>query len=231
MAEAPGAAQLSAMNEEHGANPATTEGVGRSRVEGRLYESRTVLVFGEIDMALAQRTCARLLALASENDQPIRLLINSPGGHVESGDTIYDIVRFIEPEVTILGTGWVASAGALIFTAAPRERRLSLPNTRFLLHQPTGGAGGPASDIEIEALQILSIRARLNRIFAEATGQTLEKVARDTERNHWLNAQEAVAYGLVGRIVDSVRALGRADPIDRDRDHAGGPAKPGPRDA
>jgi len=127
--------------------------------------------------------------------------VNSPGGHVESGDTIYDVLRFIEPEVTIIGTGWVASAGALIFCAAPRERRLALPNTRFLLHQPTGGVGGPASDIEIEAAQILSVRARLNRIFSDATGQPLDKIARDTERNHWLTAEEAVAYGLVGRLV------------------------------
>jgi len=201
-------AQLAVMSEEHGPGRAAAETSERSRVERRLYESRTVLVFGEIEMGLAERVSARLLALASENDRPIRVLVNSPGGHVESGDTIYDILRFIEPEVTILGTGWVASAGALIFTAVPRERRLSLPNTRFLLHQPSGGAGGPASDIEIEALQILSVRTRLNRIFAEATGQSLEKVARDTERNHWLNAQEAVAYGLVGRVIDSARALG-----------------------
>ena len=185
----------------------SNEPAGRSRVEGRLYDSRTVLVFGEITMALAERVCAQLLALASENDRPVRVLINSPGGHVESGDTIYDLLRFIEPEVTILGTGWVASAGALIFTAVPRERRLALPNTRFMLHEPSGGAGGPASDIEIEALQILSVRARLNRIFAQATGQSIEKIARDTERNHWLNAEEAVTYGLVGRIVDSAREL------------------------
>jgi ATP-dependent Clp protease, protease subunit len=179
----------------------------RGRVASRLYDSRTVLVFGEINMALAERVSAQLLALASENDEPIRVLINSPGGHVESGDTIYDVLRFIEPEVTILGTGWVASAGAFIFSAAPRERRLALPNTRFMLHQPSGGAGGPASDIEIEALQIMSVRARLNGIFAEATGQSIEKVARDTDRNHWLNAQEAVAYGLVGRIVKSAAEM------------------------
>ena len=178
----------------------------RSRVAERLYESRTVLIFGEINMQLAERVAAQLLALASENDKPIRVLVNSPGGHVESGDTIHDLLRFVEPEVTIVGTGWVASAGALIFCAAPRERRLALPNTRFLLHQPTGGVGGPASDIEIEALQILSVRSRLNRIFAAATGQPFEKVARDTERNHWLTAEEAVAYGLAGRIVESASA-------------------------
>ena len=199
------------MIEANGTSPAADEAAARSRIEQRLYESRTVLVFGEIDMPLAERISARLLSLASENKRPIRVVINSPGGHVESGDTIYDVLRFIEPEVTILGTGWVASAGALIFAAAPRERRFSLPNTRFMLHQPSGGAGGPASDIEIEALQILAVRTRLNRIFAEATGQSLEKIARDTDRNHWLSAEEAVAYGLVGRIIDRASALPTSD--------------------
>jgi len=199
------------MIEAIGTSPAADEAAARSRIEQRLYESRTVLVFGEIDMPLAERISARLLSLASENNRPIRVVINSPGGHVESGDTIYDVLRFIEPEVTILGTGWVASAGALIFAAAPRERRFSLPNTRFMLHQPSGGAGGPASDIEIEALQILAVRTRLNRIFAEATGQSLEKIARDTDRNHWLSAEEAVAYGLVGRIIDRASALPTSD--------------------
>ncbi|MEO6598276.1 MAG: ATP-dependent Clp protease proteolytic subunit [Polyangiaceae bacterium] len=194
------------MSDEKSAKE-STEPSARGRVASRLYDSRTVLIFGEINMALAERVSAQLLALASENHGPIRVVINSPGGHVESGDTIYDVLRFIEPEVTILGTGWVASAGATIFTAAPRERRLALPNTRFLLHQPSGGAGGPSSDIEIEAQQILSVRARLNGIYAEATGQSIEKVARDTDRNHWLNAQEAVAYGLVGRIVKSAAEL------------------------
>jgi ATP-dependent Clp protease protease subunit len=170
-----------------------------------LYDARTVLIFGEITMALAERIAAQLLALAAESREPIRVLINSPGGHVESGDTLHDLLRFIEPEVTVLGTGWVASAGALIYAAVPRERRLALPNTRFLLHQPTGGVGGPASDVEIETKQILGMRARLNRIFAEACGRPFAELARDTERNHWLSAEEAVAYGLVGRVVASLR--------------------------
>lgn len=195
------------MYEANGAAAKAEEPAPRVRVDSRLYEARTVLVFGEITMSLAERVSAQLLALASENRSPIRVLVNSPGGHVESGDTIYDVLRFIEPQVTILGTGWVASAGAMIFTAVPRERRLALPNTRFLLHQPSGGAGGPATDIEIEALQILSVRTRLNRILADATGQSFEKVARDTDRNHWLNAEEALAYGLVGRIIRSAREL------------------------
>jgi len=207
MAAKPPRLQLTLMTEEPRSKSQPDDDPQRSAVRWRLYQSRTVLVFGEIDMALAERVSAQLLALAAENDRPIRVLINSPGGHVESGDTIHDVLRFIEPEVTILGTGWVASAGALIFCAVPRARRLALPNTRFMLHQPSGGAGGPASDIEIEALQILAVRKRLNRIFAEATGQPPEKIARDTERNHWLSAEEAVAYGLVGRIIDRVSAL------------------------
>jgi ATP-dependent Clp protease protease subunit len=185
--------------------PETSEARARSRVSDHLYNARTVLIFGEITMTLAEQIAAQLLALAAESREPIRVLINSPGGHVESGDTLHDLLRFIEPEVTVLGTGWVASAGALIYAAVPRERRLALPNTRFLLHQPTGGVGGPASDVEIETKQILGMRARLNRIFAEACGRPFAELARDTERNHWLSAEEAVAYGLVGRVVASLR--------------------------
>jgi ATP-dependent Clp protease protease subunit len=176
----------------------------------RLFEARTVLIFGEVSMALAQSVSAELLALSSQSREPIRVLLNSPGGHVESGDTIRDVLRFVDAEVSIVGTGWVASAGALIYTAVPRERRFALPNTRFMLHQPTGGVGGPASDIEIEAAQIMAVRARLNRIFAEATGQSLERIARDTERNHWLSADEAVGYGLVGQVISSPAELAGA---------------------
>jgi ATP-dependent Clp protease protease subunit len=179
-------------------------------VREHLFASRTVLVFGEVDAALAESVTAQLLALAARSKDPIRMLINSPGGHVESGDTIHDVVCFVAPEVRIIATGWCASAGALIFAAARRENRLALPNTRFLLHQPLGGVGGAASDVEIEARQILLVRERLNRIFAGATGQPLEKVARDTERNHWMSAEEALAYGLVGRIVEREADLARA---------------------
>ena len=169
--------------------------------ESALFDARTVLVFGEVNTALARSVSAQLLALSSRSDAPIRILVNSPGGHVESGDTIHDVIRGIGTPVTMIGTGWVASAGALIFAAAPRERRFALPNTRFLLHQPLGGMGGVASDIEIEAAQIVGMRERLNRTFADATGQSLEKITRDTERNFWMTATEACAYGLVHRIV------------------------------
>lgn len=168
----------------------------------KLYTSRTVLLFGEITSALAERVGAQLLALAAESSAPIRMLVHSPGGHVESGDTIHDIVRFIEPEVRMIGTGWVASAGALVFVAAKPECRFALPNTRFLLHQPLGGVGGAASDIEIETRQILAMRERLNRIFARETKQPYEKIVTDTQRNFWMNATQAQEYGLVSRIVE-----------------------------
>jgi ATP-dependent Clp protease protease subunit len=166
-----------------------------------LFRSRTVLLFGEITTELAQVVTAQLLALAARSSDPIRVLVHSPGGHVESGDTIHDVVRFIDAPVRMIGTGWVASAAALAFVAAPRERRLALPHTRFLLHQPLGGIRGPASDIEIEAAQIAAIRARLNRTFAEATGKDPETIARETERNLWMTAEAAVAYGLVDRVI------------------------------
>jgi ATP-dependent Clp protease protease subunit len=166
-----------------------------------LARSRTVLIFGEVTTQLAHRVAAELLALAARGDEPIRVVIHSQGGHVEAGDTIHDVIRFIRPEVVMIGSGWVASAGALIYAAAEKKNRLALPNTRFLLHQPLGGVRGPASDIEIEAAQILGMRDRINRILSAATGQPVDKIAADTERNHWMTAGEARAYGLVERIV------------------------------
>ena len=141
--------------------------------------------------------------MAADSDEPIKLFINSPGGHVESGDTIFDMIRFVKPRVKIIGTGWVASAGALIYAAADKEDRFSLPNTRYLLHQPMGGAMGQASDIAIEAEEILKMRKRLNQTFADATGQPLEKVEKDTDRNFWMSANEAIEYGLVAKIIQS----------------------------
>ncbi|MCP4356920.1 MAG: ATP-dependent Clp protease proteolytic subunit [Chloroflexi bacterium] len=170
----------------------------------RLMETRTVTIFGEINMKMAQEVTQKLLLLAADSDELVKIFINSPGGHVESGDTIFDMIRFIKPDVKVIGTGWVASAGALIFAAVDTENRLSLPNTRFLLHQPAGGAMGQASDIAIEASEIIKMRRRLNQIFADQTGQSLEKVEKDTDRNFWMSASEAVDYGLVGKIIESV---------------------------
>lgn len=143
------------------------------------------------------------MALAAASDEDIRIYVSSPGGHVESGNSIHDMVKFIKPKVWMIGTGWVASAGALIYVAVPKERRLCLPNTRFLLHQPSGGTRGMASDIEIQAREIIKMNERLNKIMAAATGQSIEKIAADTDRDYWLSAEEAKAYGLVSRIVTS----------------------------
>lgn len=179
----------------------------RDLVSERLYASRTVLLFGEVDMDLAHRVTAQLVALAAESSAPIRLILNSPGGHVESADTIHDAIRFVDAEVRVLGTGWVASAGALIYAAAPREHRYCLPNTRFLLHQPLGGTGGKVTDIELEVEQMVQMRARLQAMFASATGQPIERLAVDMERNFWMSASQAVEYGLCGRVIASAREM------------------------
>ena len=173
-------------------------------LRGRLFKSRTMIISGEINQALASQVIAQLIALSIESDEPIDIFINSQGGHVESGDTIHDVIRFVKPRVRMIGTGWVASAGALIYVATPKEDRFCLPNTRFLLHQPAGGVGGTASDIEIEAREILKMRERINRIFSRETGQPLERIENDTRRNFWLGAEEAKEYGLVGQIIHSI---------------------------
>ena len=170
-------------------------------VQNALYKSRTVLVFGEIDMRLAERVTAQLLALSAESSDPIKVVINSPGGHVESGDTIHDMIKFCGPQVKVIGTGWVASSGAHIFLGASKENRFCLPNTRFLLHQPTGGVRGQASDIEIEAEEIVKMRERVNRVIARETGQPYEKIVKDTQRNFWMSAEAAVEYGVVSKII------------------------------
>ncbi len=187
--------------------PAETPAVPPSKVTDNLFKARTIILFGEITQKVAQGTVAQLLALAEENNEPIRLIINSQGGHVESGDTIHDMVKFIRPKVQMIGTGWVASAGVHIFLAAARENRYCLPNTRFMIHQPLGGAGGPASDIAIEAKEIIKMRKRINQSIADATGQAFEKVERDTDRNFWMSSEEARAYGIVTHVVKSVDEL------------------------
>jgi ATP-dependent Clp protease protease subunit len=175
----------------------------KTRLDEKFLETRTILLFGEISQKSAREVCEKLILLSSINDNPIKLIINSQGGHVEAGDTIHDMIRFVKPAVKILGTGWVASAGALIYVAAPLEDRYSLPNTRFMLHQPSGGVGGQASDISIEAQEILKMRDRLNRIFSVQTGQPVERIEKDTDRNFWMSAEEAKEYGIVGKIVAS----------------------------
>jgi ATP-dependent Clp protease protease subunit len=180
-----------------------------NELETRLFNQRKVLVFGAITDKVARDVTGRLLALAGDSDKSIDVYVNSPGGHVESGDTIHDMIRFVDAAapVRIIGTGWVASAGALIFLAGIKERRFCLPNTRFLLHQPMGGVRGPATDIAIEAREIIKMRERINRIIARETGQSYEKVSQDTDRNYWMSTEEAIAYGMVGRVITSAKDL------------------------
>jgi len=172
-------------------------------VQKALFKSRTVLIFGEVDMKMAERVSAQLLALTADGEGDIKVIINSPGGHVEAGDTMHDMIRYVGPRVKMIGTGWVASAGAHIYLGAVKENRFCLPNTRFLLHQPLGGVRGQASDISIEAEEILKMRERLNRIIARETGQPIERIVHDTERNYWMSAEQARDYGMVAKIVTS----------------------------
>ncbi len=180
---------------------------GFGSMEEKLLKNRTILIYGEINMDLAMDITKRLLILDAESQDEIRIFINSPGGHVESGDTIFDMIRFVKSPVKVIGTGWVASAGALIFAATDRENRFSLPNTRFLLHQPAGGASGQATDIAIEAQEIIKMRRRLNETFARQTGQPIAKVEEDTDRNFWMSAEQARDYGLVGQIINAIDEL------------------------
>lgn len=195
------------MNIQNGPEEAV-EAVRQSQfLERTLFERRTLTLFGEIDIDVARRTAEKLLALAYASDDPITIYIGSPGGHVESGDTIYDMIQFIKPVVRMVGTGWVGSIATHIYLAAERENRYCLPNTRFLIHQPAGGFGGTAADVEIHAREIVKTRQRINRVIAERTGQPLERVERDTDRDFWMSPEESVDYGIVGRIVRSMNEL------------------------
>ncbi|HHL71391.1 MAG TPA: ATP-dependent Clp protease proteolytic subunit [Bacteroidetes bacterium] len=178
-----------------------------ANIADKLFESRSIFICSEINQKVAKEIMMQLVALTADSDEDITLYLNSQGGHVEAGDTIHDMIRFVKPRVRIVGTGWVASAGTHIFLSVPREDRFCLPNTRFLIHQPSGGVGGPASDISIEAEEIVKMRRRLNEIIARETGQPLEKVEKDTDRNYWMSATEAIEYGLVGKIISSIDEL------------------------
>lgn len=192
------------INEEKPEAPERIDAIA----ERLAFKSRFVMLFGEINHSVARGACTRLIALAEDSDAPITVLISSPGGHVESGDAIHDIIRFVRAPVTTVGTGWVASAGTHVFLAAPKQRRLCLPNTRFMIHQPGGGMGGPATDIAIQAKEILRTRERIAKVISRETGQPFDKVLADMERDFWLSAEEAIKYGLVSKIIETSRELG-----------------------
>ena len=176
-------------------------------MDEKLFKSRSITIFGEINDKLARSVTEKLLALAAESDAPISIYISSPGGHVESGDVVYDMIKFIKPVVKVIGTGWVASAATTIYLAAKKENRYALPNTRFLVHQPSGGSMGDATDIKIQAEQIVKMRARINQLIANETGQPLERVAKDTDRDYWMTVEEAVDYGIVNKVVRSITEI------------------------
>ncbi|MCR3755797.1 MAG: ATP-dependent Clp protease proteolytic subunit [Sodalis sp. Psp] len=176
-------------------------------IQKKMLDSRSIIISGEINQILTEKVVSQLLLLQEINDLPIKIYINSQGGHVEAADTIHDIIKFIKPTVHIIGTGWVASVGISIFLAAEKAHRYTLPNTRFMIHQPLGGVRGQASDIEIEAREIILMLERVNRMISDATGQTLERVKKDTDRNYWMTPQQAIDYGIVGRIVTSFSEL------------------------
>jgi ATP-dependent Clp protease protease subunit len=186
--------------------PNTQEGMPRTD-EGamfqRMLKSRTILLSGEIDKALAEKVIRQLILLEEESDNPIRVFIDSPGGDADAGYALFDMLRFVKPPVTMIGMGLVASAAAIILLAAPRERRVGLPNSHYLIHQPMSGTRGVATEVEIHARELEKLRQKINRLIADETGQPLEKVAHDTDRDYWMNAEEAVAYGLLSRTLKS----------------------------
>ena len=185
---------------------------GAERLDGeialRLLKQRTVMLAGEINRTSVQRTISQLLLLSEESpNKPIKLFINSPGGDADGGFAILDMVRFIESPVNMITAGLAASAAVIVLLASPKERRFSLANARFLIHQPSTGVTGDASDIEIEASEILKCRKKINELIAEETGKTAEQVNTDTSRNFWMSAEEAVKYGLVGKVISSAEEI------------------------
>jgi ATP-dependent Clp protease protease subunit len=172
-------------------------------VLSRMLGIRTILVSGEIDQHVAERAISQALILDAASHDPIRVIITSQGGHVDSGYAIHDVLQYIESPVVTVGAGWVASIAVPILLSAEKKHRYSLPNTRFLLHQPSGGAGGQAADIEIAAEEILKLRERLNKLISDETGKDVEQVTHDSDRNFWMSADEAREYGLVSKIIKS----------------------------
>lgn len=167
----------------------------------KFLKTRQIILSGEVCKELAEKIVKQLLILEADSDKPIYVYIDSPGGDVDAGFAIFDTIRFINAPVYTIGMGLVASAGALILLAAPKERRLGFPNSHYLIHQPSSGMKGVATDIEIHAAEIAKTKEKINNIIAEETGTSLDKVSKDTDRDYWLNAEESVSYGLISRVI------------------------------
>jgi len=168
---------------------------------GKMLKTRTVLLSGEVNKDLAEKTIRQLLLLEDMSDEPIRIFIDSPGGDADAGYAIFDMIRFVKPEVWTIGMGLVASAAAIIQLASPKERRVGLPNSHYLIHQPLSGIRGVATDIEIHARELEKLRAKINRLIADETGTPATQVEKDTDRDYWMSAEEAVSYGLIGKVI------------------------------
>jgi ATP-dependent Clp protease protease subunit len=168
---------------------------------GRMLKTRTILLSGEINKELAEKTIRQLLLLEDMNDDPIRIFIDSPGGDADAGYAIFDMIRFVKPNVWTIGMGLVASAAAIIQLAAPKKRRVGLPNSHYLIHQPLSGIRGVATDIEIHAKELEKLRGKINLLIAEETGVSAAQVEKDTDRDYWMNAAEAVNYGLISKVI------------------------------
>ncbi len=167
----------------------------------RILKTRNVLLSGEINKALAEKIIRQLILLEDEGGDPIKVFIDSPGGDPDAGFAIFDMMRFVKPEIYTIGMGLVASAGSIILLAAPSENRLGLPNSHYLIHQPLSGIRGVATEIEIHARELDKLRRKINILISEETGQALKKVEKDTDRDYWMGAEEAKTYGLISRIV------------------------------
>ena len=173
----------------------------------RMLKTRTIMLSGEINKDLAEKTIRQLILLEDMGDDPIRIFIDSPGGDADAGYAIFDMIRFVRPKVWTIGMGLVASAAAIIQLASPKEFRVGLPNSHYLIHQPLSGIRGVATDIEIHARELEKLRAKINKLISDETGLPFEQVEKDTDRDYWMNAEEAVKYGLIGRIVASREEL------------------------
>lgn len=171
------------------------------QIQEKLLKTRSILLSGEINKESADQVIKQLLVLEGEDDDPIKIFINSPGGDVDAGYAIFDMVRFVSCPVYMIGMGLVASAAALVLLAVPAERRLGLPNSTYLIHQPMSGMKGVATDIEIHALYLEKLRSKLDLLIATETGKSVEQVNKDTERDHWLSSSEALSYGLISKII------------------------------
>jgi ATP-dependent Clp protease protease subunit len=174
----------------------------------RILKTRNILLSGDINKSLAERVIRQLILLEAESEEPIRVFIDSPGGDADAGYAIFDMMRFVKPPILTIGMGLVASAGAIVLLAAPKEKRVGLPNSHYLIHQPLSGMRGVATEIEIHARELDRLRRRINKLIADQTGQPLEKVEKDTDRDYWMGAEEAQGYGLIARIVSRREELG-----------------------